>query len=472
MYKCSDVVLEIGGSKMKFRRYYLESLSLASYLIGDEATGRAVVVDPQRDVSQYLADAEDEGMTIELVLETHFHADFLSGHLEIAAATGAEIGYSTVADAAYPIQGFADGERYSLGEVTLEIRHTPGHTPESMCVVVYEHAQDDEPRFVLTGDTLFVGDVGRPDLLGSLGITPEEQGANLYESLHRRLLTLPDDTRVYPAHGAGSACGRNLSAEPWSTIGAERRGNYALAEMSKDEFITAVTEHQPPVPGYFLYDAIANRKDRPVFDETATVADLSFEEVLDRQREGAVILDTRNREEFAAGHVQGSINVGLEGRFAELAGCVIPPDTDIVLVAPPPMDQDARVRVGRIGYDRIVGRLADHEVEFAEHRNQLATSTLLSQEEAAELLGGGATALDVRNPDETETGMIPGAINVPLALLPSRLAEFLSDTPVLVYCQSGYRSAIAASLLRSAGAEALYDLAGGLDASPTVAVKA
>ncbi|HEX4980426.1 MAG TPA: MBL fold metallo-hydrolase, partial [Ilumatobacteraceae bacterium] len=247
---------------MLFNQYYLECLSHASYLIADETTGRAVVVDPQRDVHEYVADAEAAGLTIELVIETHFHADFLSGHLELAAATGATIAYSSVAEPEFAHRKVADGERHSLGDVVLEFRHTPGHTPESMSIVVWEHADDDTPYGVLTGDTLFIGDVGRPDLLSSIGCSREELADQLYDSLRTKLLTLPDVTRVYPAHGAGSACGKNLSTDLWSTMGDQRETNYALRAPDKPTFMELVTEGQPPAPEYFVYDAILNRKTR------------------------------------------------------------------------------------------------------------------------------------------------------------------------------------------------------------------
>ena len=221
------------GVSMKFTQYYLDCLSQASYLIGDESTGRAIVVDPRRDIDEYVRDAAADGLTIELVIETHFHADFLSGHLELAAATGAEIGFSSVAETEFPSRKLVDGERISLGDVQLEIRHTPGHTPESISIVVSEHADDEVPYGVLTGDALFIGDVGRPDLLASLGYTRDELADKLYDSLHGQLLTLPDATRVYPAHGAGSACGKNLSTETWSTMGEQRVNNYALVAPDK-----------------------------------------------------------------------------------------------------------------------------------------------------------------------------------------------------------------------------------------------
>ena len=299
---------------MIFEQHYLDCLSQASYVIGDEGTGRAVVVDPRRDISPYLESAEEHGLTIELVLETHFHADFLSGHLELAAATGAEIAYAEGAVTEFESRGLADGERISLGDVTLEIRHTPGHTPESISIVVFEHADDEVPYGVLTGDTMFIGDVGRPDLLSSKGVTADVLAEQLYDSLHQRLLTLPDATRVYPAHGAGSACGKNLSTDTSSTIGEQRAGNYALQPMTKDEFVAAVTEGQTAPPAYFAFDAALNRENRDLLDEAAEPDGLTVEQIVRLQRTGAVVLDTRDPVEFAHGHLIGSINIGMAGR--------------------------------------------------------------------------------------------------------------------------------------------------------------
>lgn len=273
---------------MILQQYYLDCLSHASYLIGDETTGRAVVVDPQRDVAEYIADAKELGLTIELVIETHFHADFLSGHLELAKATGATIVFSSVAETEFASMGVTDGQRYPLGEVMLEFRHTPGHTPESLSIVVYEHADDPTPYGVMTGDTLFIGDVGRPDLLASIGFTREELADKLYDSLHDKLMTLPDATRVYPAHGAGSACGKNLSTDLSSTIGDQKATNYALRAPDKATFMGLVTEGQPPAPGYFVYDAILNRKDRGLLDETKMPTAMSYEQVRAAIDAGAV----------------------------------------------------------------------------------------------------------------------------------------------------------------------------------------
>src|SRR5688572_27321508 len=262
---------------MHFTQYYLDCLSQASYLIGDETTGQAVIVDPRRDVSEYLDDAHSLGLQIVGVLNTHFHADFISGHLELAEQTGAWIGYGSEARTDFPVRHFADGERLSLGDVTLEIMHTPGHTPESISVLVYEHADDEVAYAVLTGDALFIGDVGRPDLLASIGYTSEQLGSMLYDTIQHKLMGLPDEVRVFPAHGAGSACGKNLSTERQSTIGEQRRDNYACQPMSEDAFLALVTEGQPSAPEYFVFNATLNRQERSALEPDAQVPELTLE---------------------------------------------------------------------------------------------------------------------------------------------------------------------------------------------------
>ncbi len=451
---------------MKFTQYYLDCLSHASYLIGDETTGRAVVVDPQRDVSEYLSDAQDMGMTIELVIETHFHADFLSGHLELAKAAGAKIVYSSVAETEFESMGVADGERYSLGEVTLEFRHTPGHTPESMSIVVFEHAHDEVPYGVLTGDALFIGDVGRPDLLASIGFTREELADKLYDSLHNKLMTLPDATRVYPAHGAGSACGKNLSTDLWSTMGEQKETNYALRAPDKATFMDLVTAGQPPAPSYFVYDAILNRKDRELLDETKMPAPMTYEQVLAALAAGAVLVDGRGPEDFALGHLRQAINIGLEGRYAEFAGSVLPTDVDIVLFTEPGQELEGKNRLARIGFDRVIGYLdTPFEVMFAHQGDVQVASRLTAKafdQRAAEL--SDLQVVDVRNPGEVEAGTIPDAIAIPVGQLPSRLSELDPTKPTVVYCAGGYRSSVAASLLRRNGFGDVSDILGGYGA--------
>ncbi|OBC16007.1 sulfurtransferase [Mycobacterium sp. 852013-50091_SCH5140682] len=450
---------------MKFTQYYLDCLSHASYLIGDETTGRAVVVDPQRDIAEYLADAEELGLRIELVIETHFHADFVSGHLELAEAAGATIVYSSVAAPEFTFMGVEDGQRISLGEVTLEFRHTPGHTPESMSIVVYERP-GAAPYGVLTGDTLFIGDVGRPDLLASIGFTAAELAESLYTSLHEQLMPLPDATRVYPAHGAGSACGKNLSTDLSSTIGDQKRTNYALRAPDKQTFIDLVTEGQPPAPGYFVYDAILNRKDRALLHETELPPAMDYQQASDALARGALLIDGRSPEEFAQGHLRGAINIGLAGRYAEFAGSVVRPDTDIVLVTTPGQELEGKNRLARIGFDRVIGYLADPERTMFEHRDDVRIASRLTAvdfgQRAARI--DGLQIVDVRNPGEADAGMIPGAVNIPVRQLPDRVGELDANAPTVVYCAGGYRSSVAASLLRQRGFADVSDIVGGYTA--------
>jgi glyoxylase-like metal-dependent hydrolase (beta-lactamase superfamily II)/rhodanese-related sulfurtransferase len=451
-----------------FRQYYLGCLSHASYLVGDTSTGRAVVVDPQRDIDEYLRDAAANDLRIERVIETHFHADFLSGHLELAEATGAVISYGDAAAgrAEYEIEPLHHGQRLSLGEVELEIRSTPGHTPESISIVVWSHANDDTPYGVLTGDTLFIGDVGRPDLLVSIGHTAEELGCMLYHSLHEQLLTLPDATRVFPAHGAGSACGKNLSTETQSTIGAERITNYALQPMTEEEFVEVVTEGQPAAPPYFLFAATRNRQQRALLQEQG-ITPMTLDEVLEAQRRGAVVLDTRDQVMFAAGHLKESIDVGLDGRFAEYTGDVLEPHTPIILVGEPNTEAEARTRLARIGFDNVIGALDDYVAAFMEHPELVERASRLTVEELADARSAvpDLQVVDIRNQGEIdETGSIPGSVSIPLPQLVGRLGELDPDAPTVVYCAGGYRSTIAASALRANGFADVSDLLGGIGA--------
>jgi rhodanese-related sulfurtransferase/glyoxylase-like metal-dependent hydrolase (beta-lactamase superfamily II) len=450
---------------MIFEQYYLECLSHASYLVGDETSGRAVVVDPQRDIDGYLADAAAAGLTIERVIETHLHADFLSGHLELAARAGAVISFGDAATVDFPSDPLHDGQRLSLGDVTLEILSTPGHTPESICVVVYEQSGDETPYGVLTGDTLFVGDVGRPDLLASAGsgLTADVLGRKLFHSLHDRLLRLPDATRVFPAHGAGSSCGKQLSSETSSTIGDQRRYNYALAPMTEDEFVAVVTEGQPVRPHYFEFDASRNRQLRPLLDEHAAIPTLSLDEVLAQRDAGAVLLDTREPADFAAGHLVGAVDIGLQGRFAEWAGDVLDPARDIVLVGDPAAALESRVRLARIGFDRVLGQLDDPNDVLVNHPELVERSSRLTIEQLAEISGlePDLQLVDIRNPGETSAGVLPGAVEMPLPTLVDTVGELDPARPTVAYCATGYRSAIAASVLREAGIADASDLVGG-----------
>src|SRR5919106_977341 len=451
---------------MHFVQYYLDCLSQASYLIGDETSGRAVVVDPRRDVQSYLDDAAAAGLRIERVIETHVHADFLSGHLELAEKTGATVSYGEGTEVDYPIEALRDGQQLSLGDVNLEILATPGHTPESISVVIREHPGDAVPFGVMTGDTMFIGDVGRPDLLSGAGVDPEDLARSLYRSLHTKLLALPDETRVLPAHGAGSACGKNLSTETQSTIGEQRRTNYALQPMSEDEFVALVTEGQPLQPTYFSFDAKRNRQAHPLLEEEALPAQLTLDELLAQRDAATAVLDTRDPMDFAAGHLRGSINVGLHGRFAEFAGDVLLPDRPVVLVSDPGTELEAKVRLARVGFDQIEGALADPLRALVEHADAVEPSSRLTVQEfeARRRVVPWLQIVDVRNPGETEAGVIPGAVTMPLPRLTSQLGELDPTVPTVVYCASGYRSSIAASVLSAAGFDDVSDLLGGYEA--------
>ena len=451
---------------MFFRQYYLGCLSHASYLIGDETTGRAVVVDPQRDVSEYLADAQKEGLEIERVIETHVHADFVSGHLELASKTGAAISYGEGAELEYPVEHLHDGRRLNLGAVDLEVLATPGHTPESISIVVYENGIGGTPYGVLTGDALFIGDVGRPDLLASAGTTAEELARKLYRSLRTKLLTLPDATKVYPAHGAGSSCGKHLSSETVSTIGEQRMTNYALAPMTEDEFVAVVTEGQPAAPAYFSYDAQRNREMRSVLEEGKPPPVLDIEAVVAMMQEGGVVIDTRPASDFAAGHLRGSINVGLEGRFSEYAGDIAQPSSHIAVVCEPGLELESKVRLARVGFDNVVGCLRDPYQSFVDHPDLVASSSRLTASELAQRREelANIAIIDVRNPGELAGGVIPGSKNLPLATLADGMRELDHACPTVVYCGSGYRSSIAASAMAAAGFADVSDLLGGYEA--------
>lgn len=455
---------------MILTQHYLACLSHASYLIGDETTGRAVVVDPRRDVGIYLDEAAERGLQIERVIETHIHADFLSGHLELADRTGAVISYGSGADVGFPIDPLHDGQRLWIGEVALQILATPGHTPESICVVVWEHPDDPAPYGVLTGDTLFVGDVGRPDLLASAGadVSADALARRLYRSLHEKLLVLPDATRVYPAHGAGSACGKALSTETTSTLGEQRRTNYALQNMTEDAFVAVVTEGQPARPRYFAFDARANREAHALLDENAPSL-LDLGDVLARRDAGAVLFDPSEPADFAAVHLAGTVNVGLQGRFAEWAGDVLPPDRDIVLVGDPALAAEAKIRLARVGLDRVVGQLADPASVFTARPELAERSSRLTIGQLAELAGlePDLQLVDVRAAAETANGTIPRAVEIPLAVLADSLDALDRNLPVVVYCASGYRSVVAASALASAGFTDVSDLLGGYSAWET-----
>jgi hydroxyacylglutathione hydrolase len=457
---------------MYFKQFYLGCLAHASYLIGSD--GEAAVVDPQRDVQQYIDEAAAQGLRIKYIIETHVHADFVSGHRELAERTGsAEIVFGPGAGVAFPHREVQDGDELSLGQgdqggqVTLRMLSTPGHTPESISILVIDRVVSERPSKVLTGDTLFIGDVGRPDLVGSRGRTAAEMAGLLYDSLHHKLLTLPDDVEVYPAHGAGSLCGRHLAKETSSTIGAERQANYALQPMSREAFVRLMTTDLPEVPAYFPRDAEINRAGAPALGEIQRPLGLNPAEVTQRQNRGELVLDVRSTPAFGNAHVPGALHIGLGGQFASWAGALVPPGTPIILVADDIHGVDEAVmRLARVGIESVQGYLEGGM--YAWFKAGLLTSRVaqLPVGELRNRLDGrnGFTLIDVRRPAEYAAGHVPGALNLPLALLTAELSRLDPLRPTALICGSGYRSSIGTSLLARAGFTRLYNVVGGTGA--------
>ena len=448
---------------MIFEQFYLECLSQASYLIGDETTKKAVVIDPRRDIAPYLDAADSHDLSIDWVLETHFHADFVSGHLELASATGAKIGISSVANPEYDFIPLEDKEVIDLGVVQLQVLHTPGHTPESACFVVTDRATGSSPWAVFTGDTLFIGDVGRPDLLVSVGQISEDLAASLYHSIHKVIMDLPDETKVFPGHGAGSSCGKKLSTATSSTIGEQRLTNYAVRAPDLETFVRIILEDQTPPPQYFSHDASLNKQIRPLFEDRISLNPVQLEDI---HSPNIVVLDTREPEVFSAGHIKGSINIGLSGRYAEFAGSVLDPSSSIVVVAEPGDEQEARMRLARIGFDHVQGYIANPYDVIANEAIPVSTSSRITCVHLHDLIDDQEplNIIDVRNPSEHEIGAIPGAIFAPLKDIHSHAKSFPKDKPLVVYCASGYRSSIASSLLKLQGFDDVSELIGGFPA--------
>jgi hydroxyacylglutathione hydrolase len=454
---------------MILKQYYLGCLAHASYLIADEEAEAAVVVDPQRDVDEYIEDAHRLSCRIDHVVLTHFHADFVAGHLELRDREGSTIHLGARAEAEYEYSPLGDGDSIDLGHVRIDSLETPGHSPESISLLVFDLDEDAaKPHAVLSGDTLFIGDVGRPDLRASLGWSAEDLGAMLYDSLHEKLLPLPDDTLLYPAHGAGSLCGKNMSTDTVSTIGVQRRYNYALQPMDRDEFVRVVTTDLPETPAYFTYDAVLNTKERPTLDQTLVdeLRPLSLQEASALVEEGAELLDTRDPADFAGAHIAGSLNVGLSGAYATWAGTILDSERPVVVVADPGREQEAAMRLGRIGFDNVAGYLtdgmqaADSRPDLIERIERITAMTLAEQLREPE----PPLVVDVRTEQEWRESRIGRSVNIPLGQLGQRLDEVARGRPVVVHCGSGYRSSIAASMLRRAGVEQLSDLVGGFEA--------
>ena len=447
---------------MYFKQFYLGCLAHASYLIGSE--GHAAVVDPQRDVDQYIDEAKAQSLEIKYVIETHLHADFVSGHHELAERTGAEIVFGNKSDASFPYHAVWDGDEIALGKVTLRFLETPGHTPERISIVVIDTLDPDQPRKVLTGDTLFIGDVGRPDLVGSKGYTSEQMAGMLYESLHGKLLKLDDCVEVYPAHGAGSLCGRNIAKETSSTIGEQRQFNYELKPIPKEDFVRMMTSDLPEVPEYFPRDAELNRLGATALGDLAKPVALSPDEIDDV---GDLILDVLNASAFGSGHISGALNIGLRGQFASWAGGLLPTDRKIVVVAEYEAEIDQAVtRLARVGVENVKGFLKGGMYAWDQAGKPIATIEQIPADELRDRIQETVDLqiIDVRRPAEFKDGHVWKSVNIPLSEIRERASELDRDRPLAVICQGGYRASAATSIMPGQGFDRISNVVGGTEA--------
>lgn len=445
-------------------RFYLGCLAHASYLISSD--GVAAVIDPQRDVDIYLEAAARRNCSIKYVIETHLHADFVSGHRELADSTGARIYLGAGSGAEFPHIAVKDGDEIQFGECSLRFLQTPGHTIESICILMNDRGDPDRPAAVFTGDTLFVGDVGRPDL--SPAHTPQELAAILYRSLHEKLLTLPDDTEIFPAHGAGSLCGRQMSSESSSTIGKQRQSNYALLARTSEEFVHLLTDSLPARPEYFARDADLNRRGAAPLSQLPPLPALAAPEVLRLQKEGAIVVDTRPAMQFAVAHVPGSVHIALTGQYASWAARILGLDTPLI-IAGEDLEQvrESQMRLARVGIENLAGYLADGIAGWIQNGFELDYIPQITVQEFDELRNrepDRIAVLDVREPGEVAGGGIANSVSIPLGKLESRLGELDRTKLLVVHCKGGYRSSIATSILRRAGFREIANLTGGFDA--------
>ena len=449
---------------MYIQQIYTGCLSEASYFI--ESNGVAAVVDPIRDTESYLQIAKEHNATIKYIFETHFHADFVSGHLDLAKQTGATIVYGPNTKANFKFHLAKDGEEFKVGDLTLQVIHTPGHTLESTCYLLKD--ESGKPNCIFTGDTLFVGDVGRPDL-SSGNLSKEELASIMYDSIQNKLKTLPDDLIVYPAHGPGSSCGKNLGPETQSTIGNEKQSNYAMLPQTREEFIKAVTKDLSDPPPYFPINAKINREGYSNLEEIKAkgLHALPLKEFKQQLREDSIILDTREPEAFSNGFIPGSIFIGLGGRFAEWAGSLLPFDKPILLITEEGKEEEAVVRLARVGFENVEGFLRGG---FDAWKKAGEKTDMIINVEADELamdipFDDRLTVLDVRKFSEFADGHVKDAMNLPLAEMNdvAQIAQLEEDQNIYIHCGGGYRSIIAASLLKRQGYHNLRNVLGGWD---------
>lgn len=451
-----------------FDQYYLACLSQASYMIGDLESKTAVLVDPVRDIDRYVKDAQDRGLKITHVILTHVHADFIAGHVELEKRLGAKICMGAKTEAGFPVQKLKEGDSIDIGRVKLKVLETPGHTTESISLLVYDtKLGSDKPYAVLTGDCLFIGDVGRPDLMASYGVTAPELAGMEFDSLHEKLMKLPDETLVYPAHGAGSLCGKNLSQETVSTIGEQRKSNYALQPMSKDHFVDMLTANQPKAPKYWKFERAINLNSHKTLDEVVAngTKPLTVEYTLSMKDKGAQILDVRETDDYAAKHVVDTVNIALSGHYAFWAGNFLDNKTPIIVIADPGKEKDAVLRLGRIGFDNVVGFVDGGISAFESKPDLLKASSRETANSLADKIAKEKQApliVDIRNDKERSESYIDGSLSVPLMTLLDETDKLPKDRDIVVQCATGFRSSIAASLLRQHGFTRVTDLKGGI----------
>jgi len=442
---------------MQFKQFYLGCLSHASYYIG--SGDEAAIIDPQRDVQQYLDEAAANSQKIKYVIETHSHADFVSGHVELAEKTGAEIVFGRRANTKFATHKVGDGDDLNVGDIRLTIFETPGHTPEGITILAEDATDAAAPRKLFTGDTLFIGDVGRPDLVGSKGFTAEQMGEMLYDSLHTKILPLPDETEVYPAHGAGSLCGKSLSKETWSTLGVQRKLNYALQPMSKSEFVEIVAANQPDVPAYFPDSVAKNLAGSAVLSQLEKPKQLSTDEVLHFD---GVVLDVRSNSEYGAAHIPNSINIGLGGQFASWAGTLIPMGTRITIAANSEAQvEESFMRLARVGHEAVAGFIL-----VSDFSGEMKTIKQTPVEEVNQIdrAANSVQFVDVRRVGEYANGHAAHTVNIPLDKLGREFESLDPSLTTFVICQSGYRSSLGTSILENAGFRDIHNVAGGTSA--------